>query len=218
MRLQVLDVVYGYLARALTSWENHPTTTRHTNSLILKLAVFRAINRCARARRGMPLAAWHLSDCSDDIAARAANLRYQLVARNPHRAPHVNSYFSLLYIAAIKGHISIGGQLQQCANNSDGVPDCMSELQSQLAILLITRFLLIVLFGVAWPAMARALEPCTARCCIVRRRKTSRPCSFSQLVAPAADARMRSDTSPLPTPHTYTEGRTEAGSAARGRS
>lgn len=54
----------------------------------------------------------------------------------------LNSYFGLIYIAAIKNNITIQGERQYCKLNGDGEPDCMSELQSQLAILMLTRLVM----------------------------------------------------------------------------
>jgi len=64
---------------------------------------------------------------------------------------------------------SIKGVLQTCSTIVDGQYDCMSELQIQLAILIATRFALMIAFEVVWPiAYERVLEPLWARCCMVR--------------------------------------------------
>lgn len=65
----------------------------------------------------------------------------------------INSYFSLFYIAFVKGNgddasgaaVSVEGTYDQCTPTKDGVPDdsgtpdCMFELQSQLGSLLVSR-------------------------------------------------------------------------------
>jgi hypothetical protein len=66
------------------------------------------------------------------------------------------------YIAAIKNSITIAGERQQCKLNSLGQPDCMAELQSQLAILIITKFALSVGITFLLPLLWRA----AARCCL----------------------------------------------------
>lgn len=39
-----LQIVYTYLARKLTDWENNETQTAYDNSYIIKLACFYAVN------------------------------------------------------------------------------------------------------------------------------------------------------------------------------
>lgn len=116
--IQLMAFIYGWLARVLTSWENHAVKSSYDNSLIIKLAVFNSIN----------------------------------------------SYFPLMYIAAIKNSIVIDGEHQYCLPNSLGVPDCMKELQSQLGILIITKLVLSILFQYLLPLLTRTCCRCCARC------------------------------------------------------
>ncbi|RYY37847.1 hypothetical protein EON62_00845, partial [archaeon] len=47
-----------------------------------------------------------------------------------------------VYIAFIKNHVTINGDRQQCDVNVFGEPDCMSELESQILILMLVRLVL----------------------------------------------------------------------------
>lgn len=46
VQIQVANVLYTYLARMLTNFENHATGSAYDNALTLKLAVFQSINSC----------------------------------------------------------------------------------------------------------------------------------------------------------------------------
>lgn len=82
----------------------------------------------------------------------------------------LNSYFGLVYIAAIKNNITIAGERQYCKKNADGEPDCMGELQSQLAILMLTRLLMGNFTEYLLPIILRTIGACFGRC-----RKGSTP-------------------------------------------
>lgn len=79
----------------------------------------------------------------------------------------LNSYFGLIYIAAIKNNITIQGERQYCKLNGDGEPDCMSELQSQLAILMLTRLVMGNFLEYGLPILLRWLGR-LASCCVRR--------------------------------------------------
>jgi len=82
-------------------------------------------------------------------------------------AQSLNTYFGLVYIAAIKSNITIRGEPQTCANN-----DCMNELGSQLAVLMLTRLVLSIVNTFVVPLVMRAVTPCVRRCatCNATRR------------------------------------------------
>ena len=101
----------------------------------------------------------HLASVFTAVQIQVMSLVYDLLARKltawenqPTATAHdnslvaktsvfqfINAYFSLFFIAFLKNDIEILGEEQQCEENEDGEPDCMGELQSQLAIILITR-------------------------------------------------------------------------------
>jgi Calcium-activated chloride channel len=85
----------------------------------------------------------------------------------------INSYFPLLYIAAIKNHITINGQPQQCQLNTIGQPDCMYELRIQLGILIASKIGLSLFLTFILPILWRWLA---LRC--IRCRNASTPEKF----------------------------------------
>jgi hypothetical protein len=90
----------------------------------------------------------------------------------------INSYFGLVYIAIIKNNMNFGGLHQQCKSNADGEPDCMGEMQSQLAILMLTKLIVGMLNQFLLPLIVRVLSPacrsCTSRITIDLREKYER--------------------------------------------
>lgn len=112
LQIQIMSQIYPRFARILTSYENQPTQTAFETSLIFKTVVFQVIN----------------------------------------------SYFALFYIAFLKYNADptgprdptwkAEGTIDQCVLALDGVPDpngypdCMYELQLQLAALLVSRLVL----------------------------------------------------------------------------
>jgi hypothetical protein len=75
----------------------------------------------------------------------------------------LNAFLPLLWVAAIKNYISIGGSTQACPAGANGVPDCFSQLQTQLAIQMLTRLVFVYLFEYAYPIAATALHACWTR-------------------------------------------------------
>lgn len=65
----------------------------------------------------------------------------------------INSFFPLIYVAFIKPSVRslYGVESEGCQLNEDGEPDCLAELQSQLAILVITRLIVNNIMALANP-------------------------------------------------------------------
>lgn len=86
----------------------------------------------------------------------------------------INTYFGLVYIAAIKNNITILGEHQYCRANAKGEPDCMGELQSQLAVMLVQRMVIRVATEHGMPKwaafktwMAKRWSLCCARAAVM---------------------------------------------------
>jgi len=129
VQIGVLNAVYRTVAQKINQWENHRTDSDYENTLIAKTFLFQ----------------------------------------------FVNSYASFFYIAFIKRHVTSPSarDLQKytlagidlgyteleaakradnpCLVNSDGVPDCIGELQTQLASIFITRLVIGNFFEVVVP-------------------------------------------------------------------
>ena len=110
--------IYSIIARVLTDWELHPTQTMYG----------KRSKSCVTATAGVTL-----TMC---VRRTENSLIVKLTLFYV-----INSYFSLFYIAALKSQgVYIAGQQELCDPGPDGTPDCMSELQLQLASLMLTRF------------------------------------------------------------------------------
>eukprot|EP01138_Halocafeteria_seosinensis_P016472 gb/GECG01016803.1/.p1 GENE.gb/GECG01016803.1/~~gb/GECG01016803.1/.p1 ORF type:complete len:772 (+),score=100.00 gb/GECG01016803.1/:1-2316(+) len=79
----------------------------------------------------------------------------------------INAYFSLFYIAYIKGSTSFFGENQACMKNNRGNEDCLFELEFQLIIIFATRvgmtFLNHLILPAIMPKIAEALPTIKAR-------------------------------------------------------
>ena len=71
----------------------------------------------------------------------------------------INSFFPLMYVAFIKPSVRklYGIEAEGCQLNEKGEPDCLAELQSQLAILVITRLIVNNLMALINPYLFPAI-------------------------------------------------------------
>ena len=100
----------------------------------------------------------------------------------------VNTFFGLTYTAFIKSSLVLVGQQQACQVGPAGAPDCLFDMQQQLAILIATRIAFTIAFDLLLPRM-RACTLSASRC-------ARNLCSRARR---ASDARWRAavDASPL---------------------
>lgn len=100
--------------------------------MILKLAVFYIVNSYASL--------FYVA------VSTALSLECSNVSIAFHFAVHQGPCHALICMIAVlspvfvQSHVVIDGQQQECNRNAANEPDCMLELQQQLAILMLTRF------------------------------------------------------------------------------
>lgn len=161
-----MSAVYSWLARRMTDFENHETQNGYESSLTLKLALFQSINsyfsliyivsRVQTTDHGVR----RPTRSASSLCPRLHSVSMPRVLRC---ALLCSALCSLQ--AAIKNIITINGQQQHCTlNAATGQLDCMGELRSQLATLIILKFVMGMFLQFLLPLILRCARRAYMRC------------------------------------------------------
>eukprot|EP00937_MAST-01D_sp_MAST-1D-sp2_P007076 g7076.t1 len=148
VQISAMNVLYQYLAQWLTTWENHRSDSQHERNLVVKTFVFQFVNSYASffyiaflkdILEGDRLG--H-AQCSEADYTTTLVSRGYLSAGQPLTAPQFEYFHN---------KTEHTGRCGGCLYNGNGVPDCMYELQLQLASVFIARLVLGNLAEIGYP-------------------------------------------------------------------